>query len=109
MLDIKDGEFTWSKEPSISPTLEEINLVIRKGELVGIVGRVGAGKVSPLENVVYLMASHWPSRACFRQLLEICAGMRARSLYTAPLHTLLKILGKELLIQSQDAPESVTG
>ena len=98
MLDIKDGEFTWSKDPSTSPTLEDINLVIRKGELVGIVGRVGAGKVSLLENFISLKASYWYSRAFFRQLLEICAGMRARSLYTAPLHTPRRTLGKALLI-----------
>jgi len=44
VLEIKDGEFTWSKDAQ-SPTLEGINLVVRKGELMGIVGRVGAGKV----------------------------------------------------------------
>ena len=44
VLEIKDGEFTWSKDAQ-SPTLEGINLVMRKGELTGIVGRVGAGKV----------------------------------------------------------------
>ena len=30
----------------MSPTLEDINLTVKKGELVGILGRVGAGKVS---------------------------------------------------------------
>ncbi len=105
MLDIKDGEFSWSKDPSTSPTLEGINLVIRKGELAGIIGRVGAGKVSLLEIFLYLKASHWHSRAFFQRLLEICAGMRARSLYTAPLHTPRRTLGKALLIQSQDAPK----
>jgi ABC-type methionine transport system ATPase subunit len=44
VLDIKDGEFAWSKDAQ-SPTLEDINLVVRKGELTGIIGRVGAGKV----------------------------------------------------------------
>jgi ABC-type multidrug transport system fused ATPase/permease subunit len=44
VLEIKDGEFTWSKGAP-SPTLEGINLVARKGELTGIIGRVGAGKV----------------------------------------------------------------
>jgi ATP-binding cassette subfamily C (CFTR/MRP) protein 1 len=46
VLEIKDGEFSWSKNAP-SPTLEGINLVARKGELTGIVGRVGAGKVCP--------------------------------------------------------------
>jgi ABC-type multidrug transport system fused ATPase/permease subunit len=44
VLEIKDGEFNWSKEAP-TPTIEGINLVARKGELTGIVGRVGAGKV----------------------------------------------------------------
>ena len=46
VLEIKAGEFSWSKNAP-SPTLEGINLVARKGELTGIVGRVGAGKVCP--------------------------------------------------------------
>ncbi|KAF8271622.1 metal resistance protein YCF1 [Lactarius quietus] len=52
VLNIKDGEFSWSKDPSVSPTLEGINVVVRKGELVGIVGRVGAGKSSLLSAII---------------------------------------------------------
>lgn len=44
VLSITNGEFVWSKE-SVSPTLEDINLSVKKGELVGVLGRVGAGKV----------------------------------------------------------------
>lgn len=44
VLSITNGEFVWSKE-SASPTLEDINLTVKKGELVGVLGRVGAGKV----------------------------------------------------------------
>ena len=44
VLSIAAGEFAWSKE-STSPTLEDINLNVKKGELVGVLGRVGAGKV----------------------------------------------------------------
>jgi ABC-type glutathione transport system ATPase component len=51
VLEIKDGEFTWSRDAQ-SPTLEGINLVVRKGELMGIVGRVGAGKVCLLHDVL---------------------------------------------------------
>ena len=40
------GEFRWSKSAPV-PTLEDVNLSVRKGELVGVLGRVGAGKVSP--------------------------------------------------------------
>ena len=46
VLSIRDGGFQWTKN-GIEPTLEGINLTVRKGELVGILGRVGAGKVSP--------------------------------------------------------------
>lgn len=45
ILSIKGGDFQWTKN-GIQPTLEGINLTVRKGELVGILGRVGAGKVS---------------------------------------------------------------
>lgn len=51
VLEIKDGEFSWSKDAQ-SPTLEGIDLVARKGELTGIVGRVGAGKVCCLHDDV---------------------------------------------------------
>ena len=44
MLSITNGEFAWSKV-AVSPILEDINLSIKKGELVGVMGRVGAGKV----------------------------------------------------------------
>ena len=47
VLEIKDGEFTWTTE-NPSPTLEGISLTVKKGELVGIYGRVGAGKVYSL-------------------------------------------------------------
>ncbi|KAI0305966.1 metal resistance protein YCF1 [Multifurca ochricompacta] len=51
VLAIKDGEFSWSKDAT-SPTLEGVNLVVRKGELTGIVGRVGAGKSSLLSAII---------------------------------------------------------
>lgn len=44
VLSIKGGEFTWTKN-DVQPALEDISLTVRKGELVGILGRVGAGKV----------------------------------------------------------------
>jgi hypothetical protein len=51
VLEIKGGEFSWSKDAQ-TPALEGIDLVARKGELTGIVGRVGAGKVCCLHNDV---------------------------------------------------------
>jgi ABC-type polysaccharide/polyol phosphate transport system ATPase subunit len=39
----------------VVPVLEDINLTVKKGELVGILGRVGAGKV--LAHLPYLTLS----------------------------------------------------
>lgn len=44
VLSIKNADFTWSKE-AVQPVLEDINLNVKKGELVGVFGRVGCGKV----------------------------------------------------------------
>ena len=44
VLLIRNGEFQWTKN-SIQPALEGINLMVWKSELVGILGRVGDGKV----------------------------------------------------------------
>ncbi|CAA7267383.1 unnamed protein product [Cyclocybe aegerita] len=51
VLAIKDGDFSWSKKKT-QLTLEGINLSVRKGELVGILGRVGAGKSSLLSAII---------------------------------------------------------
>lgn len=44
VLSIRDGEFKWS-ESAVEPTLEGINLDVKMGELLGVLGRVGCGKV----------------------------------------------------------------
>lgn len=51
MLSIKEADFSWAKL-SIAPTLEGINFKVKKGELVGILGRVGAGKTSLLSAII---------------------------------------------------------
>ncbi|KII85750.1 hypothetical protein PLICRDRAFT_144304 [Plicaturopsis crispa FD-325 SS-3] len=51
VLSIKNGEFWWSSDAA-TPALEDINLTVHKGELVGILGRVGAGKTSLLSAIV---------------------------------------------------------
>ncbi|KAF5388715.1 hypothetical protein D9757_004866 [Collybiopsis confluens] len=38
VLSIKNADFTWSKN-AVQPTLEGINLSVRKGELVGVLGK----------------------------------------------------------------------
>jgi ABC-type bacteriocin/lantibiotic exporter with double-glycine peptidase domain len=47
---IVDGEFKWdpTSNQNDSPTLKDINIEIKKGELVMIVGAVGSGKSSLL-------------------------------------------------------------
>ena len=44
VLSIANGEFFWSKDGK-EPTLQDINLTVKKGELVSVLGQVGAGKV----------------------------------------------------------------
>lgn len=43
-MSIEGGEFSWDKE-DVKSTLEDINLTVNRGQLVGVLGRVGAGKV----------------------------------------------------------------
>ncbi|KIJ55549.1 hypothetical protein M422DRAFT_199806 [Sphaerobolus stellatus SS14] len=50
-LVIREGEFEWSKDQTES-TLHGIDLTVRKGELVGVLGRVGAGKSSLLSAII---------------------------------------------------------
>ncbi|RDB20896.1 Metal resistance protein YCF1 [Hypsizygus marmoreus] len=51
VLSIKEADFSWSKQ-AIEPTLENINLTIKKGELFAVLGRVGAGKTSLLSAII---------------------------------------------------------
>ncbi|ODM88995.1 Multidrug resistance-associated protein 1, partial [Orchesella cincta] len=48
---IKDGCFSWDKE-SENGTLEDINLQVKEGQLVAILGEVGAGKSSLLSSLL---------------------------------------------------------
>ncbi|KAG1838637.1 P-loop containing nucleoside triphosphate hydrolase protein [Suillus subalutaceus] len=51
VLSIKGGEFQWNKQ-DISAALEDVNLTVHKGELVGVLGRVGSGKSSLLSAII---------------------------------------------------------
>jgi len=50
VLVMEGASFTWSSN-DVSPTLEGVDLTAKKGELVGIFGRVGAGKTSLLSAI----------------------------------------------------------
>ena len=45
VLSISNGEFFWSKDGK-EPTLQDISLAVKKGELIAVLGQVGAGKAS---------------------------------------------------------------
>ncbi|KAJ3711222.1 P-loop containing nucleoside triphosphate hydrolase protein [Lentinula raphanica] len=51
VLSIQSADFSWSKN-AIQPTLEGINLSVRKGELLGVFGKVGSGKTSLLSAII---------------------------------------------------------
>ncbi|KAF8740000.1 hypothetical protein AX14_009122 [Amanita brunnescens Koide BX004] len=51
VLVMEGASFTWSSSDT-SPTLESVDLTVKKGELVGIFGRVGAGKTSLLSAII---------------------------------------------------------
>ncbi|PWN42694.1 putative YCF1 [Ceraceosorus guamensis] len=51
LVTIREGEFKWSrKQPT--PTLQDIDLTVGKGELLAVLGRVGDGKSSLLSCVL---------------------------------------------------------
>ncbi|KAF9048225.1 multidrug resistance-associated ABC transporter [Hymenopellis radicata] len=51
VLSIKNADFVWSKD-AVKPTLEDINLSVKKGELLGVLGKVGCGKTSLLSAII---------------------------------------------------------
>ncbi|KAF8074805.1 multidrug resistance-associated ABC transporter [Lyophyllum atratum] len=51
VLSIRDADFSWEKK-AVEPTLENINLTVKKGQLVGVLGRVGSGKTSLLSAII---------------------------------------------------------
>ncbi|KAJ7126538.1 P-loop containing nucleoside triphosphate hydrolase protein [Mycena crocata] len=51
VLSITDADFRWAST-DVVPTLENINLTVRKGELTALIGRVGSGKTSLLSAII---------------------------------------------------------
>ena len=52
LISVVHGEFAWNSKSGVDPTLVDINLSVKKGELLAVVGRVGAGKSSLLSAVL---------------------------------------------------------
>ncbi|KAH8929539.1 hypothetical protein BT69DRAFT_1307047 [Atractiella rhizophila] len=44
LIKVEKGEFTWQNDPNMESTLMDIDLTVKKGQLVTIVGVVGSGK-----------------------------------------------------------------
>ncbi|KAM0749801.1 hypothetical protein T439DRAFT_39861 [Meredithblackwellia eburnea MCA 4105] len=51
LVSVVHGDFTWSTA-AVDPTLVDINLSLKKGELLAVVGRVGSGKSSLLSSIL---------------------------------------------------------
>ena len=49
-IKVENGSFKWTKEAETS-TLEDINIEVKNGELVAVVGHIGSGKRSAFEKV----------------------------------------------------------
>jgi len=52
LISIRNGTFTWEEESKGDPVLKDINLDIKEGELVAIVGSVASGKSSLLSALI---------------------------------------------------------
>ena len=51
-IDIKDGQFVWKKEQTGQNDLSNLNLKIKKGHLIGVIGKVGSGKTTLLHAIM---------------------------------------------------------
>lgn len=51
-LAVDNGTFAWSKGQRDQPTLKDINLRVKRGKLVAVVGQVGCGKSSLLSAIL---------------------------------------------------------
>ena len=51
-MSLKDTTFTWKDESDDNPTLQNITVDVRHGELLAVVGVVGSGKSSLLSGLL---------------------------------------------------------
>ena len=51
-VSLKDTTFTWKDESDDNPTLQNITVGVRHGELLAVVGVVGSGKSSLLSGLL---------------------------------------------------------
>jgi ATP-binding cassette subfamily C (CFTR/MRP) protein 1 len=52
VVSVTRGHFSWDAEAATGPTLQAVELAVRRGELVAVVGQVGAGKSSLLSALI---------------------------------------------------------
>jgi ATP-binding cassette subfamily C (CFTR/MRP) protein 1 len=52
LVSVQKADFAWNSSAQTVPTLHDINLSVKKGELVAVVGRVGSGKSSLLSAIL---------------------------------------------------------
>ncbi|SCV73559.1 BQ2448_7485 [Microbotryum intermedium] len=52
LVSVVRGEFAWNSKSSTESILSDINLSVKKGELLAVVGRVGSGKSSLLSAIL---------------------------------------------------------
>ena len=93
VVSVTNGEFCWNKN-AVSPSLEDINLVVRKGELIGVLGRVGAGKVCFTTSVKGGSISSPFRPVYYPPSLAKCGAQRATSRSSDRYHTHHKTLGE---------------
>lgn len=72
LISVVHGEFSWNTKANTESTLADINLSLKKGELLAVVGRVGAGKSSLLSAVLGEMTKT-DGRVTIRGTVAYCA------------------------------------
>ncbi|VVB75878.1 putative ABC transporter ATP-binding protein [Candidatus Tiddalikarchaeum anstoanum] len=59
---LKFKNFSWTYEGFNTPIIKKINLTIKKGEFVGMIGRVGAGRSSLCSSILGLIPHFYPGK-----------------------------------------------
>lgn len=71
LVSVVHGDFSWNSKNS-TPTLSDINLSLKKGELLAVVGRVGSGKSSLLSAILGEMSKSEGGKVTVRGTVAFC-------------------------------------